>query len=47
MVLAAGLVVIAVLMRRRGPQAPRAAPPAEISDQAKARFEAELARFKE
>lgn len=45
-VIAAGSVVIAVVMRRRRPQAPSAGVPPEVSDQVKARFEAELARFR-
>jgi cytochrome c-type biogenesis protein CcmH len=46
-VIVAGLVVIAVVMRRRGPRGPSAVSPSEIPDQIKARFEAELARFDE
>jgi len=45
--LAAGLVVIAIVLRRRRPQrvGPNAQLPEEISEQLKARFEAELDRF--
>lgn len=42
---AVGLLIIAVVMRRHGPQAPNAGPPSDIPDQVKARFEAELAHF--
>ena len=42
-----GLLVIAFVLRRRGPQTPSVAPPPEIADQVKARFEAELAHFDE
>jgi len=45
--IAVGLLIIAVVMRRHGPQAPKAGPPSEIPDQVKARFEAELAHFDE
>ena len=44
---AAGLLIIAFVMRRHRAQAPNAEPPSEIPDQIKARFEAELAHFDE
>jgi cytochrome c-type biogenesis protein CcmH len=43
----AGLIVIVVVMRRHGPQAPSAQPPSEIPDRIKDRFSAELAHFDE